>query len=101
MIRSVAASGLLALAVSVSCHAFADETAPPVLAASCVACHGTGGKSATGIPPISGHTVEELKTAMLAFRDGTAPATVMDRIARGYTDTEIDALAAEISKWTN
>lgn len=100
MKRSLMVPGLLALAALTS-PAGADETAPQVLAASCVNCHGTGGKSTTAIPPIAGHTAVELKTALVAFRDGTNPSTVMDRIAKGYTDAELDALAAEIAKWTN
>lgn len=100
MTRSLVVTGLLLLA-TLPLPAAADETAPQVLAASCVTCHGTGGKSATAIPPIAGHTAAELKTALVAFRDGTSPSTVMDRIAKGYSDAELDALAAEIAKWTN
>jgi cytochrome c553 len=31
---------------------------------------------------------------MQAFRDGKRPATVMDRIAKGFSDAEIAAIAA-------
>jgi cytochrome c553 len=31
---------------------------------------------------------------MTAFRSGTRPATVMNRIAKGFTDDEIAAIAA-------
>jgi cytochrome c553 len=31
---------------------------------------------------------------MRAFRDGSRPATVMHQIAKGYTDAQIDAMAA-------
>jgi sulfide dehydrogenase cytochrome subunit len=31
---------------------------------------------------------------MQAFRAGQMPATVMDRIAKGFTDEEIQAIAA-------
>ena len=31
---------------------------------------------------------------MRAFRDGKRPATVMHQIAKGYTDAQIDAMAA-------
>jgi len=81
--------------------ALADETAPSVLAASCVACHGTGGKSEGAIPTIAGQKAADLQKEMLAFRDGSAKATVMNRIAKGYTDPEIAALAHEIETWTN
>ena len=32
--------------------------------------------------------------AMQAFRNGQRPATVMDRIAKGFSDDEIKAIAA-------
>jgi cytochrome c553 len=31
---------------------------------------------------------------MQAYRSGQRPATVMDRIAKGFSDDEIDAIAA-------
>jgi cytochrome c553 len=31
---------------------------------------------------------------MRAFRSGQAPSTVMDRIAKGFSDAEIEAIAA-------
>jgi sulfide dehydrogenase cytochrome subunit len=34
---------------------------------------------------------------MRAFRDGQRPATVMHQIAKGYTDAQIDVLAAWFS----
>jgi cytochrome c553 len=34
---------------------------------------------------------------MQAFRSGGRPSTVMGRIAKGFTDTEIQAIAAWLS----
>jgi cytochrome subunit of sulfide dehydrogenase len=36
--------------------------------------------------------------AMQAFRSGQRPATVMDRIAKGFTDEETRAIAAWVSR---
>ena len=33
-------------------------------------------------------------TAMTGFRDGSRPATVMTRIAKGFSDDELRAIAA-------
>lgn len=41
-----------------------------------------------------GRPVPELVSAMQAFRSGTRPATVMNRIAKGFSDAEIAAIAA-------
>ena len=66
------------------------------LAAGCAICHGTGGKPAPGAPliPLAGLPPDHIATQMRAFRDGKRPATVMHQIAKGYTDAEIDAIAA-------
>jgi len=66
------------------------------LAAGCAICHGTQGKPAPGAPviPLAGLPREHIASQMRAFRDGQRPATVMHQIAKGYTDAQIDAMAA-------
>ena len=65
------------------------------LAAACAICHGTDGKAVTpDVVPLAGLPREHIATQMRAFRDGTRPATVMHQIAKGYTDSQIDVLAA-------
>ena len=65
------------------------------LAASCASCHGTDGQSAQGvaIPKLAGLSRDYFATQMLAFREGTRPATVMQQIAKGYSVDQIDVLA--------
>jgi len=60
----------------------------PLAAQACLGCHG-----ATPIPAIAGRPAADLATAMAEFRANQRPATIMDRIARGYTEAEITALA--------
>ena len=69
------------------------------LAAACAICHGTQGKPAPDAPliPLAGLPQDHIATQMRAFRDGKRPATVMHQIAKGYTDEQIDALAAFFS----
>ena len=76
--------------------AAAQDTAARNLAAGCAICHGTGGKPASGAPlvPLAGLPQDHIATQMRAFRDGKRPATVMHQIAKGYTDAQIDAMAA-------
>ncbi len=65
------------------------------LAAGCAICHGTEGKAATpNVIPLAGLPREHIATQMRAFRDGQRPATVMHQIAKGYSDAQIDAMAA-------
>lgn len=61
-----------------------------VLAGSCAACHGTDGDGSGSIPAIAG---DNLAARMRAMRSAGVEVTIMNRIARGYSDTEIDAIA--------
>lgn len=71
--------------------ALAMAAAPPG-AASCLGCH-TVDAGDSPMPPLGTLTVEQIVTAMQAFRTGARPATVMDRVAKGYSDEEIRAIA--------
>ncbi|MCP8940964.1 c-type cytochrome [Alsobacter sp. SYSU M60028] len=73
--------------------AAAAEATPDVLTESCTACHGPKGRSPGAIPSIDGLGTEKVKTSLLGFKSGQAPATIMNRIAKGFTDSEIDAIA--------
>jgi len=66
------------------------------LAATCAACHGTGGHAvdAAAVPGLAGLPAGYLGEQMRAFKAGTRPATVMHQIAKGYTDAQIERLAA-------
>jgi|SRR5688500_1441755 sulfide dehydrogenase cytochrome subunit len=75
--------------------AVAQDAAARNLAAPCAICHGTQGKPAPGAPliPLAGLPQDHIATQMRAFRDGARPATVMQQIAKGYTDAQIEAIA--------
>ncbi len=66
------------------------------LAATCANCHGTEGRAVDGasVPGLAGmpagYMAEQLKT----FKAGTRPATVMHQLAKGYSDAQIDQIAA-------
>jgi sulfide dehydrogenase cytochrome subunit len=63
------------------------------LADACTSCHGLGGRSQGYIPSIAGVEKTTLLRQLKAFRAQTAQATIMNRIARAYTDPELEALA--------
>ena len=48
----------------------------------------------TAVPPLAGRTAADIVAQMQAFKTGQKPATVMDRIAKGFTDAEVEAIAA-------
>jgi len=64
-----------------------------VLANSCAGCHGTDGASQGAMPSIKGKKAAFIKQSLLDFRDDKKKATVMNRIAKGYNDKQIDMLA--------
>jgi cytochrome subunit of sulfide dehydrogenase len=71
---------------------------PPPGAASCTGCHATNTNVETNVPRIAGRGAAEIVAAMEAFRSGQKPATVMDRIAKGFTEAEIRAVADWLSQ---
>lgn len=74
----------------------AAEVSPAMLGAACTTCHGPGGRSPGPIPSIDGLAPDAIRTSLLGFKRGQLPATIMDRIAKGFSDGEIDALAATL-----
>jgi len=69
------------------------------LAASCAACHGTNGNSASSnTPSIASMDKATIVSRMLAFKSGERPATVMHRHAKGLTNQEIEDLAEYFSQ---
>ena len=89
-------SSVAVVALALSGVAQADETAPAVLAGSCAACHGIDGRSPTtsNMPALAGKTAQQLSVSLKAFKTDQVPVSIMNRLAKGYTDAEIDALAA-------
>jgi sulfide dehydrogenase cytochrome subunit len=66
------------------------------LAASCAQCHGTEGRAAAGsaLPSLAGQPRDTLLAQLQAFKAGTRPSTVMQQLARGYSDAQLEQLAA-------
>jgi sulfide dehydrogenase cytochrome subunit len=99
-ILPIVAAGWAALLAAAPAQA--QNADPQLLTISCAGCHGTGGHSAGAIPSIYGRSAASIAETLRAFRDGKQPATVMNRIAKGYSDTEIDVVAREIAaNWKN
>jgi cytochrome subunit of sulfide dehydrogenase len=69
-------------------------SAPPPGAASCSGCHSAATTAGSPVSRLYGRDANEIMTAMTGFRDGSLPATVMNRIAKGFSDDEVRAIAA-------
>jgi sulfide dehydrogenase cytochrome subunit len=76
-----------------------DPTASRNLAASCFTCHGTEGNSVGGVPPsLAGRERAELVQMLKDFKTGKRPATIMHQQAKGYTDEQLEAIAAYFAR---
>ena len=92
---------LIALLLAIGAGAAAARTEggaiPPAarLAATCAACHGTNGATkGNTLPPLAGQPQPVLSAALHDFKAGKRQATIMTQIAKGYTDEQIEQLAA-------
>jgi cytochrome c553 len=74
--------------------AAAASAEPPAGAASCSGCHPASTRVASPVPRLAGLDRAAIVKAMQDFRSGQRAGTVMDRIAKGFTDDEIQAIAA-------
>lgn len=90
MVRILAAAiGVASIAAAVVASA-----EPPAGAASCSGCHAASARVTSPVPRLVGLDRAVIIKAMQDFRSGSRAATVMDRIAKGFTDEEIQAIAA-------
>jgi cytochrome c553 len=66
------------------------------LAATCANCHGTGGRSIqdSAVPGLAGMPAAYMVEQIKGFKSGERPATVMHQLAKGYSDAQIQQLAA-------
>lgn len=82
-----------ALALAAGAHGAGVRSAS-MLAHTCAGCHGTNGASAgVYMPTIGGLDRGYLTTVLSDYKLGLRKSTIMGRIMRGYSDTEIWAIA--------
>lgn len=74
-----------------------QSATPEALAFPCMACHGPEGKSQGDIPSLNGLSHDYLKSRLHAFKSVQRRGVIMNRIARGYSDEQIEALARYFS----
>jgi sulfide dehydrogenase cytochrome subunit len=68
------------------------------LYATCAACHGTNGAgSGSALPVLAGQPKDALAQSLRDFKSGTRPATIMHQIAKGYTEEQIEQIAAYLA----
>lgn len=66
----------------------------PLAAQACLGCHDQGGAGMLTLPALAGRPKADIEAAMHAFQKNERPGSIMGRVARGFTDAEIVAVAA-------
>ncbi len=92
-------SVLSALAMLASAPASAQDAQQlniKALAATCANCHGTNGNSVQGsaVVTLAGVPKDYIIAQMQAFKSGARPATIMHQLSKGYSDAQIEQVAA-------
>ncbi len=90
----IATAAAIAAAPAAAQTAIALRT--QALAATCANCHGTEGRAVANspVPGLAGSAAPYFIEQMKAFKSGARPATVMHQLAKGYSDAQIEQLAA-------
>lgn len=70
-----------------------DNIVGRTIGVTCAGCHGTDGVSKGAAPSLKGLPTEHLESTMLMFKNGKRPGSIMPRIAKGYTDEQLKAVA--------
>jgi len=87
-------TALLTCGLSFSAASIAGAASGAMLGNTCAGCHGTNGVSnGPASPSLAGLDYDYLVESMKQFKDGERNATIMTRIAKGYTDDEIEAMS--------
>jgi len=94
---TIGVSALLTMSV-VTMPVKAGMATGEIMANTCYSCHGTDGISAGAMPTIAGKSEKFIAKNMKDFRNDKRKGTVMNRIAKGFSEAEIDALSKTFGK---
>ena len=89
----------LAIGLGFSAATQAGGVSGSMLGNTCAGCHGVNGASAAEtMPTIGGQSKAYIETTMKQYRDGSRASTIMGRIAKGYNDEQLAAMAEFFAK---
>lgn len=75
------------------------ELSPQAIALNCMSCHeGVSTSASLVLPDLSTLSKQDIRLALLAYKYDKKPATLMPRIAKGFSDNELIAVAEFIGK---
>ncbi len=92
--KALSAAALLACLAAGTAQA-ADPNLGRNLAATCANCHGTNGKAVagSGMGSLAGENKTKLLQKLTEFRTGARPSSIMEQIAKGYSEAQLALIA--------
>lgn len=69
-----------------------------ILVAHCFNCHGTNGASVGIVDELDQLSAKRMVSKMAEFKADKKASTIMNRIAKGYSEAEIEAIAQYFEK---
>ena len=84
---------IVASAIVLSMAGMALAADAPPGAAGCSGCHASNARVETPVPPLNGRPAADIATAMNEYKSGARKGTIMDRIAKGFSEQETQAIA--------
>ena len=98
MNRIVIVGAALAIGGALSSQAWAQAQgpSPATIARNCYLCHGPEGKTAGPMPRLHGQPAAAIAKALTEFKTDQRKGTIMNRIAKGYSDADLQAVAQYI-----
>jgi cytochrome c553 len=96
----------IAMALAVLCQSGLSIAAPADhdpnlgrnLAAICANCHNTDPRDTSAIEPLVGMSQAKIIKKMHAFRSDEKAATLMNQLAKGFSDAQIETIATYLAK---
>lgn len=90
---------VVAGAMTFSAAALSVEPDAAMLSNACAGCHGThGGSAGPTMPSLAAQSKTAIVEAMKKFKSGERPSSIMGRLAKGYTDQQIELMGEYFAK---
>ncbi len=91
--------GALGLSPAMAQQAPRPMTEAAFAAQTCAVCHGGPGNNPPTMPAIHGADAKAIYDSLIDLKTNKRPSTIMGRIARGYSDDQLKAVAEYLSRY--
>ena len=94
------AASVFLVGMALALPAAAQQAGPPAaaIARTCYVCHGPEGRTDGPISSLAGVPRDNVLKQLIDFKGDRRPGTIMNRIAKSYSDDELKAVADYLAK---